>query len=65
MLRWRSRDRVRHNVTVASGPRGFASFDFEFGQGFRKRLTVPGVYRLYCTWHQMTMHQVVTVRPGG
>jgi plastocyanin len=62
-LRWRFPDPLLHNVTLATGPQGFASLHLADGGVFAKRLTRPGTYRLYCSLHPTRMHEVVTVRP--
>jgi plastocyanin len=62
VVRWRFGDPVQHDVTLASGPRGFASAYTTRGT-YRKRLTVPGTYRIFCSLHPVTMSQTVEVRP--
>jgi plastocyanin len=62
---WRFRDSVRHNVAFANGPRAFSSLNLRAGQQFRHRFSVPGVYRLMCTLHPVTMEATVRVRPAG
>src|SRR4051794_5852061 len=65
----RLRDRIRgargHRVTIADGPRGFASDYAVKGEEYAKRLTVPGDYRLFCSLHPVDMAQVIRVRPRG
>jgi plastocyanin len=61
-VRWRFGDPVQHDVTLASVPRGFASAYTTRGT-YRKRLTVPGTYRIFCSLHPVTMSQTVEVRP--
>jgi plastocyanin len=59
---WRFGSRVQlHNVTVADGPRGFSSPNLDAGRTFRRRLTVPGTYRLFCALHPVSMTSTVTV----
>lgn len=58
---WRFVGRVAHDVTLASGPVGFASPSRLRGT-FRHRFARPGVYRLFCSLHPARMTQVVTVR---
>ena len=53
---------VQHDVTLASGPRGFASAYTVTGT-YRKRLTAPGQYRIFCSLHPVTMSQTIEVRP--
>jgi plastocyanin len=64
-IRWRFGDHSRHDVTVADGPRGFASQYSTRGDAFATRLTVPGDYRIFCSLHPVDMVQVVHVRPAG
>ncbi len=62
VVRWRFSDPLEHDVTLASGPRGFASAYTRRGT-YRKRLTVPGQYRIFCSLHPVTMSQTIEVRP--
>jgi plastocyanin len=62
VVRWRFSDPVQHDVTLASGPRGFASAYTTRGS-YRKRLTVPGRYKIFCSLHPVTMSQTIEVRP--
>lgn len=61
-VRWRFAGDLLHNVTVAQGPRGFASFDLDRARTYAQRLTRPGTYRLFCALHPTTMLQTVKVR---
>jgi plastocyanin len=61
-VRWSFGDPVQHDVTLASGPRAFASA-YTVRGSYRKRLTVPGLYRIFCSLHPVTMSQTVEVRP--
>jgi hypothetical protein len=60
-LRWRFSGYLLHNVTVASGPRGFSSKNLDQDRTFSHRFDVPGTYKLFCTLHPMSMSQVVEV----
>ncbi len=60
-LRWLFRSHELHNVTVASGPRGFSSLNLDRGRGYRKRLRVPGTYRIFCVLHPTEMTETVKV----
>jgi hypothetical protein len=51
-----------HNVTVASGPRGFSSDNLNNGRVYSQRLTKPGKYRIFCALHPVDMTETVTVR---
>ena len=57
---WRFVGAVQHDVTLASGPVGFASQSLQRGS-YRRRFTRPGTYRLYCSLHPTRMTQIVTV----
>lgn len=59
-VRWRFRDGVDHDVTVAAGPRGFASRWLERGS-YAHRFTVPGTYLLQCSLHAAFMSQRLRV----
>ena len=60
-FRWTFAGPSRHDVTVASGPVGFASPSRSHGT-FRFRFTRPGVYKLFCSLHPTQMTQIVTVQ---
>lgn len=61
-VRWRFGDRQAHNVTLASGPVGFSSYNMRRGGRYERRLTKPGTYRLFCSLHPVQMTQAITVR---
>jgi plastocyanin len=61
-VRWRFRDPLLHDVTLASGPRGFASAYSDRGATYRRRFAVPGEYRIFCSLHPVAMAQIVRVR---
>ena len=64
-VRWSFPDSAVHNVTLADGPLGFASQNKRQGHSFAKRLTRPGVYRIFCSLHPVQMSQSIVVgRPG-
>src|SRR4051794_2117015 len=50
-----------HNVTLASGPRGFGSPNHSTGR-FSYRFKTRGKYRIFCALHPVSMTEVVTVR---
>jgi plastocyanin len=58
---WHFRGGVDHDVTLASGPAGFASPSVRSGT-FTHRFTRPGTYRLFCSLHPARMTQLVLVR---
>jgi plastocyanin len=62
VVRWTFGDPVQHDVTLASGPRAFASAYTVRGV-YRKRLNVAGTYRIFCSLHPVTMSQTIEVRP--
>jgi plastocyanin len=62
VVRWRFGDPVQHDVTLANGPRAFASAYTVRGT-YRTRLTVPGQYKVFCSLHPVTMSQTIEVRP--
>ena len=51
-----------HDVTVASGPRGFSSPHQTQGAKFSQKLDTPGTYRLFCSRHPVAMTQRIVVR---
>ncbi len=61
---WSFGGELRHDVTLASGPRGFSSDQLKGGKRFARRFNVPGRYRIFCSLHPVQMTQVVTVRRG-
>jgi plastocyanin len=61
-LNWKFGTPTLHNVTLANGPRGFASENLNDGRRFGVKFKVPGTYRLMCTLHPVGMTQTVTVR---
>ncbi len=61
-LRWKFvKGSDLHNVTVASGPRGFSSPNLDDGRVYRRTLETTGVYRVFCALHPVTMTGTVTV----
>ncbi len=73
IVRWRFMEDATHDVTLAAGPRGFASPWTKSGGRYAHRFTTPGTYLLQCSLHAAYMSQVVHVRstrarpprPGG
>jgi plastocyanin len=57
---WRFRGEVEHDVTLATGPAGFASPSMRNGT-YTYRFSRPGIYRLFCSLHPARMTQMVTV----
>jgi len=61
LLRWRFDSSELHNVTLANGPRGFASPNLDAGRDFTQRLRKRGTYQLFCALHPVDMTQTVKV----
>jgi plastocyanin len=54
-----------HDVRLWKHPAGVKVFQSEpsaAGYAFRRRLTVPGTYRILCTFHSAKMRMTITVR---
>jgi plastocyanin len=60
-LIWSFEGNLLHNVTLANGPRGFASPHLNTYRRFSQRFTVPGTYRLFCALHPLSMTGTVQV----
>jgi plastocyanin len=60
-LTWRFDGPTLHNITLANGPRGFSSPNLSQGRTYRKKLSVPGTYRLFCGIHPVDMTATVKV----
>ena len=58
---WRFVGAVEHDVTLVSGPEGFASPWTRRGT-FTHRFTRPGTYHLFCSLHPARMVQTIQVR---
>jgi hypothetical protein len=58
---WRFRGLGYHDVTLANGPRGFASRWSLRGENYERRFRVPGTYRLFCSLHPVEMTQTIDV----
>jgi plastocyanin len=61
IFRWTFAGPSRHDVTLASGPEGFASPSRARGT-FAFRFRQKGTYRLFCSLHPTEMTQIVNVR---
>ena len=57
---WRFAGAAQHDVTLASGPVGFASPSMSRGS-YSFQFTRPGTYRLFCSLHPARMTQVIRV----
>lgn len=51
-----------HNVTLANGPRGFASPNHSSNAKFSYRFQKRGRYQIFCGLHPVSMTETVTVR---
>jgi hypothetical protein len=60
-LTWRFEGDTIHNITLANGPRGFSSPNLSQGRTYRKKLSVPGTYQLFCGLHPVDMTATVKV----
>jgi plastocyanin len=58
---WRFTGSTQHDVTLVSGPVGFAA-PWTLRGAFRHRFTRPRTYKLFCSLHPAKMTQIVTVR---
>jgi hypothetical protein len=61
-FRWRFDDELKHDITVADAPFGFSSQPLSAGRSFRKTLSRPGAYKLFCSLHPVAMTQRIDVR---
>jgi hypothetical protein len=61
-VRWDFRPATLHNVTLASGPRGFSSPNLSAGRSYRTTLKRRGTYKLFCGLHPVSMTQRIVVR---
>ena len=59
---WRFNGPTLHNITLANGPRGFSSKNLSDGRLYRKKLTVPGTYQLFCGLHPVDMTATIKVK---
>ena len=65
-IEWINDDRIAHTVTSFQTPPGASTFNsgiFSQGQTFTVTLTVPGVYKYFCAWHNW-LAGVITVKPA-
>jgi plastocyanin len=54
-----------HDVLLDQGPKGVKEFQSEQAGSFysyKRKLTVPGVYKIICTLHEQEMKMTITVR---
>ena len=56
-----------HDVKLKSGPKGVKRFHSEPASSdysFKRKLTVPGTYRIICTLHENMTMKIVVKRPA-
>jgi plastocyanin len=61
-LAWKFSDAELHDVTLASGPRGFSSPHLNDGRTYKRTFGTKGTYRVFCSLHPVRMTQTVRVR---
>jgi plastocyanin len=61
LLRWKFDSQQLHNITVANGPRGFASPNLDASRVYKARLRKPGTYKLFCALHPVQMTETIKV----
>ena len=66
-IRWLWADDANdvHDVKLTSAPKGVRKFQTEplaIGDTYSKKLTVPGTYKLVCTFHEEEMRMTITVK---
>lgn len=61
-LAWKFDDEELHDVTLASGPRGFSSPHLNDGRKYSRTFGTKGTYRVFCSLHPVRMTQTVRVR---
>jgi len=62
---WPSGGGDGHDVALIKGPKGvkkFASDVYFADEKYRKKLTVPGTYKIICRLHPDQMRQTITVK---
>lgn len=64
-VNWRFSGEELHNVTLANGPFGFSSPNYDDDREFSQRFRRKGTYRLFCALHPVQMHQRVVVDGKG
>ncbi len=58
---WSFEDDDLHDVTLASGPRGFSSPHQGKGGSFEETFDTPGTYKLFCSLHPVAMTERIVV----
>lgn len=65
--KWSNLNTDSHDVTLAKGPKGVKIKDYRsiagtYGIHFKRKFTVPGTYKFYCTIHPDIMKMDVVVK---
>jgi plastocyanin len=63
--RWSEDETDVHDVKLASAPKGVKKFQSDplaAGESFKRKLTVPGKYKIVCTFHEDEMSMTITVK---
>jgi plastocyanin len=62
---WSEDETDVHDVKLSSAPRGvkrFQSDPLAAGESFKRKLMVPGTYKIICTFHEDEMAMTITVK---
>ena len=62
---WSEDETDVHDVALKAKPKGakaFASDPLAAGEDFERKLTVPGTYKIICTFHEEEMKMTITVK---
>ncbi len=65
-IEWVNDDSIAHTVTSFFVPTGASTFNSDLifqGKTFTVTLTVPGVYRYFCAWHNWLAGQITVKSP--
>jgi plastocyanin len=63
--RWSEDATDQHDVDVKSAPKGARKFQSDTlvaGDHYKRKLTVPGTYKIICTFHEEEMKMTITVK---
>jgi plastocyanin len=63
--RWSEDETDVHDVKLSSAPKGvkrFQSDPLAAGESFKRKLMVPGTYKIICTFHEDEMAMTITVK---
>lgn len=62
---WSEDETDVHDVKLSSAPKGvkrFQSDPLAAGESFKRKLMVPGTYKIICTFHEDEMAMTITVK---